>query len=77
MFLDAELAGLMDEPDWKEVNRRLDDAAKKWCANRQEGAGNPLNEDELVQVLLILIRNVRGSYLSQTLCRPLSQDRLC
>ena len=49
----------MDEPDWKEVNRRLDDAAKKWCANRQEGAGNPLNEDELVQVLLILIRNVR------------------
>ena len=57
--LDAELANLMDEPDWKEVDRRLDDAVKNWCKERPAGAGSPPDQAEMVRVLLSLIRNVR------------------
>ena len=57
--LDAELADLMDEPDWSNVNRRLDDAVKKWCQDCDAGAGNPLDEQQMFNVLLSLIRNVR------------------
>ncbi len=57
--LDAELADLMDEPDWSNVNRRLDEAVKKWCQDCDAGAGNPLDERQMFNVLLSLIRNVR------------------
>ena len=57
--LDAELANLLDEPDWDIVNRRLDDAVKRWCKERPSGAGNPPDEEEIVRVLLSLIHNVR------------------
>ena len=57
--LDAELADLMDEPDWGKVNRRLDDAVREWCRECPTGAGNPPDQAEMVRVLLSLIRNVR------------------
>ena len=57
--LDAELADLMDEPDWGKVNRRLDDAVREWCRECPAGAGNPPDQAEMVRVLLSLLRNVR------------------
>ena len=58
--LDAELADLMDEPDWEEVNRRLDEAAREWCKKQIKEKGvRELKPDELREVLLSLVRNVR------------------
>ncbi len=57
--LDNALADLLEEQSWDECKKQLDAAVKEWDRSRPEGAGNAPDHDEMVQVLLSLVRNLR------------------
>ena len=57
--LDDALVDLLDEPDWNQFKIRLDDEVRKWCQQRNKGAGNPPHHDEMAHVVLSLIQRVQ------------------
>ena len=73
--LDDALAELLDQPDGKAVTGRLDEAVKRWCHERPEGAGNPPDQEEMVRVLLGIMRNLRESAYRALFARHYRQLR--